>query len=168
MAFCRDCGAKLEEGQVCSCKQQTSQQSVDQQQVDQQPVDQQPVDQQPVDQQPVSQQPVSQQPVSQQPVYQRAYQQPVLYNNVSNQTNLEEPMSVSDWIVTFLLLCIPCANIVLMFVWAFSSTEKKSKSNFFKAYLILMLIVLVIYILVLLIFGAAIFAALPKSRATFY
>ena len=33
-------------------------------------------------------------------------------------------------------MMIPCVNIIMMFVWAFSSTEKKSKSNFFKAYLI--------------------------------
>ena len=135
MLFCKDCGAQLEEGQVCSCKQQTRQQQESQQ-------------------------------VNQQPVYQQqAYQQPQMYNN---QTNLEEPVTVGEWLVTWLLLLIPCVNIVLMFVWAFSSSQKKSKSNFFKAYLILMLIVIVIYILVLVIFGATIFSMLPKRGYTYY
>lgn len=53
-----------------------------------------------------------------------------------NQTQLEEPVKISEWVLTFVLMMIPCVNIIMMFVWAFSSTEKKSKSNFFKAYLI--------------------------------
>lgn len=49
---------------------------------------------------------------------------------------LEEPVTMGEWLITMLLMLIPCVNIVLMFVWAFSKSEKKSKSNFFKAYLI--------------------------------
>ena len=177
MTFCRDCGAKLEDGQVCDCKQQTSQQQESQQPEGQQPEGQQPkgqqqegqqpVTQQPVNQQPVNQQPVNQQPVNQQPLYQqRPYQQPVMYN--SNQSNLEEPMSVGEWLVTMLLMCIPCVNIVLALIWAFGSSEKKSKSNYFKAYLILILIVIAIYIVILIIFGAAIMAMVPKRGYTYY
>ena len=141
MSFCEDCGAKLEEGQVCDCKQKTGQQ--------------------PENQQPQNQQPVYQQQAYQQPVY----QQPTQYNN---QTKLEEPMTVGEWIVTLLLMCIPCANIILAFVWAFSSSEKKSKSNFFKAYLIMMLVVLVIYIVFIIIFGAAFFSAFSRSSKIYY
>lgn len=59
-------------------------------------------------------------------------------NNLYNQPScsLEEPISVKDWLIMFLILLIPIANIVMVFVWAFSKEEKKSKSNFFKAYLI--------------------------------
>lgn len=53
----------------------------------------------------------------------------------------EEPVTFGEWIVTFLLLMIPCVNLILALIWAFSKTEKKSKSNFFKAYLLLMVIV---------------------------
>lgn len=52
---------------------------------------------------------------------------------------LEEPVSLGEWIISLAIAyLIPCAGIVMMFVWAFSSDEKKSKSNFFKANLIMM------------------------------
>lgn len=57
------------------------------------------------------------------------------YQN-NGQTELEEPVKISEWVLALVLMMIPCVNIIMMFVWAFSSTEKKSKSNFFKAYLI--------------------------------
>ena len=65
--------------------------------------------------------------------YQNAYQNP--YQN-NSQMELEEPVKISEWVLAMVLMLIPCVNIIMMFVWAFSSTEKKSKSNFFKAYLI--------------------------------
>ncbi len=49
---------------------------------------------------------------------------------------LEEPVSMGEWLISMLLMCIPCVNIVLMFVWAFGSNVNKSKSNYFKAALI--------------------------------
>lgn len=65
------------------------------------------------------------------------YQQ---YNTTASYPNgqmeLEEPVKISEWVLAMVLMMIPCVNIIMMFVWAFSSTEKKSKSNFFKAYLI--------------------------------
>ena len=60
---------------------------------------------------------------------------------------LEEPVKVGEWILSFIILMVPCVNIIMMFVWAFSSNEKKSKSNFFKAYLILFAIATVLTIL---------------------
>ena len=63
--------------------------------------------------------------------YQQQYQQPY-----QQGPELEEPVSLGEWMIALLLTCIPCVNIVLMFVWAFSKTEKKSKSNYFKAALI--------------------------------
>lgn len=54
----------------------------------------------------------------------------------NEQLELEEPVKVSEWVLALVLMMIPCVNIIMMFVWAFSKTEKKSKSNFFKAYLI--------------------------------
>ena len=66
-------------------------------------------------------------------MYQNTYQNP--YQN-NSQMELEEPVKISEWVLAMVLMLIPCVNIIMMFVWAFSSTEKKSKSNFFKAYLI--------------------------------
>ena len=70
------------------------------------------------------------------------YQQPQpsiqaqLHYEYQTQENLEEPITMGEWLITMLIMLIPCVNIVMMFVWAFSSTEKKSKSNYFKANLI--------------------------------
>ena len=52
------------------------------------------------------------------------------------EQELEVPITMGEWLVALLLMLVPCVNIVLMFVWAFSDKEKKSKSNFFKALLI--------------------------------
>ena len=61
-------------------------------------------------------------------------------------------------------MLIPCVNIVLMFVWAFSSREKRSKSNYFKATLIFAAIILVIYIISIAIFGVAISSAIANAN----
>ncbi len=47
-------------------------------------------------------------------------------------------MTLGDWVVTLLLLFIPLVNIVLLFVWAFSSDTNINKKNFAKAQLIFM------------------------------
>lgn len=72
----------------------------------------------------------------------------------SSQLDLEEPVKMSEWLIALLLMMVPCVNIVMMFVWAFSKTEKKSKSNFFKAQLIMAGIIFALY-LVIIIFIAA-------------
>lgn len=74
-------------------------------------------------------------------------------------SELEEPVSLGEWLIAMLLMCIPCVNIVLMFVWAFSSTEKKSKSNFFKASLIATGISIVLCIIMVILMSAGMIAA---------
>ena len=68
--------------------------------------------------------------------------------------NLEEPVTFGDWMLSLLLMMIPCVNIVMMFVYAFGN-GKKSKSNFFKAYLVWMLISIVLSVIIIAIFGAS-------------
>lgn len=93
--------------------------------------------------------------------YQNIYQP---YNNIppyqNGQLELEEPVKISEWVWSMVLMMIPCVNIIFMFVFAFSKSEKKSKSNFFKAYLIffgivfaLMLVVWVFCIYAILAFA---------------
>ena len=53
-------------------------------------------------------------------------------------------MSVKDWIVTMLLMCIPLVNIILLFVWAFGSDENETRKNWAKANLIMMIIAFVL------------------------
>lgn len=73
---------------------------------------------------------------------------------------MEEPVSVGEWLISMLLMCIPCVNIVLMFVWAFGSSAKKSKSNYFKASLICAGIGIVIWIIMVIMMYAGVAAAM--------
>ena len=88
------------------------------------------------------------------------YQQP--------QDDLEEPMSMGEWMISLLVMLIPCANIIMMFVWAFSSKEKKSKSNFFKAYLIFFAIGIVFAIIMMVVMGAAVASTLDSMGGYYY
>ena len=87
--------------------------------------------------------------------YQVPYQQ-------NSQLDLEEPMKVSEWLITFLIMLVPCVNIIMMFVWAFGSTEKKSKSNYFKASLIFFGIVLALYLVLIIAIAALGFATFAR------
>ena len=50
---------------------------------------------------------------------------------------------------------IPMVNLVMIFVWAFSSNTNPNKANYFKASLILFAIVMAIYlVLAVVIFGS--------------
>lgn len=91
---------------------------------------------------------------------QNPYQQPTVqeqlqYQYPSNQ-ELEEPITMGEWMISLLIMMIPCANLIMAFVWAFSDKEKKSKSNFFKAQLIFIGIYFVLFILLFVILGASI------------
>ena len=35
------------------------------------------------------------------------------------------PMSVGDWVITFLITAIPFVNFIMLFVWAFGDGNKK-------------------------------------------
>ncbi len=74
--------------------------------------------------------------------------------------NWEEPISVGEWLVSMLLMMIPCVNIVLMFVWAFSSSVPKSKSNYFKAALIMGAISLVLSVIMIIMMTAGLVSGL--------
>lgn len=92
----------------------------------------------------------------QNPYQQPSYQQPQYqsYQTYQNPGNMEEPMSVKEWLITDLLMLIPCVNFILVFVWAFSSSEKKSKSNYFKANLIFAGCILAFYLIIVIILVA--------------
>jgi uncharacterized integral membrane protein len=66
--------------------------------------------------------------------------------------------------VTMLIMFIPCVNIIMMFVWAFGSTTKKSKANYFKATLVWTLIAFVLAIVMGGVFGAVL-GSLMQSGA---
>ena len=80
--------------------------------------------------------------------YSAEYPQP---NMPQSYAGLEEPVSKGEWALCFLLMMIPCVGFIMMFVWAFSSSEKKSKSNFFKVQLIFVGVIFVLYFLLFLV-----------------
>ena len=49
----------------------------------------------------------------------------------------EKPVSIGEWILTFILSTIPALNIILLLVWAISKKTKKSKKTFAAALLII-------------------------------
>ena len=75
--------------------------------------------------------------------------------NSANEWAYEHPpsdesttvMSTKDWIITFLLMSIPCVGFILMIIWAFGSTGNQNRKNHSRALLIYWLIVTAGYIL---------------------
>ncbi len=96
----------------------------------------------------------NQNPYQQNAYGQDAYSQNTYYQQPYSQQQpaKDETVSVLDWIGTYLIMIIPCVGLIMYIVWAFSSTTKKSKSNFCKAYLIMALVGLVIYFIFFIIF----------------
>lgn len=76
-------------------------------------------------------------------------------------------MTLGDWIITLLILMIPCVNIIMLFVWAFGSSAPKSKANYAKAELIMIGIGIVLGFIITLVMGASM-AALISSIANGY
>jgi len=85
-------------------------------------------------------------------------------NSYASQVQFEEPMSVVDWLIIMLISIVPCVNIVMWFVWAFSSTEKKSKSNYFKAFLIWNLILMVLSFVIFAAIGASLIPVMQNLQ----
>lgn len=56
------------------------------------------------------------------------------------QAENKRVVGVGDWMLTMLVMAIPIVNLVMLFVWALSSSTPKSKSNWAKASLIWMAI----------------------------
>lgn len=69
-----------------------------------------------------------------------------------------QSVPITEWIITFFLLAIPLLNIILLFIWSFSSDTNPSKANFAKAYLIILLIFFALTALFAMLFGAALWA----------
>jgi hypothetical protein len=60
---------------------------------------------------------------------------------------------MGNWMLTYLLMCIPLVNIVLLFVWAFGSNAPASKANWAKASLVWAGISIVFYVVLFLVLG---------------
>ena len=70
--------------------------------------------------------------------------------------DISQPMSVSDWLITYLIMIVPIVNIVMLFIWGFGSNTNLSKASWAKATLLWFCIITVIYVLFLIIVFSAI------------
>lgn len=59
----------------------------------------------------------------------------------------ERPMSVKDWLVTFIVTAIPMVGFIMLFVWGFGGNAPTSKANWAKAALIFYAISIVFLVL---------------------
>lgn len=82
------------------------------------------------------------------------------YSQTAYSVDMEEPVSIGEWIITMLIMMVPCVNLIMMFVFAFSSSTKKSKSNYFKAGLIMTGIIFVVYLILVIVLAAVGFASM--------
>ena len=57
------------------------------------------------------------------------------------------PMRIKNWIPVFILSAIPLVNLIMMFVWSFSSRTNKSKQSFARLSLIVALICVVVAVI---------------------
>lgn len=72
-----------------------------------------------------------------------------------DQLNLQQnykPMTIGDWLITFLIQIIPLVGFVMLFVWAFGDGTHPSKKTWAQASLLW----LVIMIILAIIFFAAV------------
>ena len=53
-------------------------------------------------------------------------------NGISSP-QLEQPLSIGNWILTYIILIIPLLNLIMLLIWALSSNTNKSKQNFARA-----------------------------------
>lgn len=65
-------------------------------------------------------------------------------------------LSVKEWLINLLILCVPVVNIIFLFIWAFGQNDiNETKQNWAKASLIMMAIGLVITIIFYVILAIA-------------
>jgi len=73
---------------------------------------------------------------------------------LQNQGSGYQPMSIGDWIVTFIVTAIPLVGFIMLFVWAFGDGTHPSKKTWAQAYLILMLVVIILMIIFFTVFAS--------------
>ncbi len=62
--------------------------------------------------------------------------------------DINKPMTVGNWLLTYLTLIIPIVNIAMPFIWAFSSNTNVHKSTWAKALLIWLAIITALYLII--------------------
>lgn len=62
-----------------------------------------------------------------------------------------KPVSVGEWIITFILVAIPVVNLVMLLVWAFGSSTHPSKKTYSQAALLVGVVAVVLAVVLMLL-----------------
>lgn len=86
-------------------------------------------------------------------------QMPSSQNQGNYYQNQHDPnkdvMGIGEWLITLIVLAIPCVNIIMYFVWAFGNGNENRK-NFCRAGLIMMAVGIILTILLYSVIGISI------------
>lgn len=83
------------------------------------------------------------------------YQQPV--NNIyvsDDMYHYDEHVSTWGWIGRWLIMCIPIVGFIMLFVWAFGGTRKRSLKTWARAHLFLSLIGIIVSVIAIIVLMA--------------
>ena len=82
--------------------------------------------------------------------------------DLQTQGSSYQPMTIGEWIITFIITYIPLVGLIMLFVWAFGGGTHPSKKTWAQASLIMMVIGI---ILAIIFFGiiVSIFGSLISS-----
>lgn len=90
-------------------------------------------------------------------------QMPSSQNQGNYYQNQHDPnkdvMGMGEWLITLIVLAIPCVNIIMYFVWAFGNGNENRK-NFCRAGLIMMAVGIILTILLYSIIGISIVSSM--------
>ena len=68
---------------------------------------------------------------------------------MSDNTNLEAPISIGSWILMFILQSIPVVGFIMLIIWALDSSNR-TRCNYARASILLMGIIGIVFAVVLI------------------
>jgi uncharacterized membrane-anchored protein YitT (DUF2179 family) len=87
---------------------------------------------------------------------------------IVQQAAAYQPLTIGDWIVIRIILAIPLAGLVMLFVWALSSDTHPSKKTYCQSTLVIVGCALALVVVMGIVFGgfAAIMAYISQQQGT--
>jgi hypothetical protein len=64
-----------------------------------------------------------------------------------------QPMTIGEWIITFIISYIPLVGFIMLFVWAFSYGTHPSKKTWAQATLIMFVIMIILMLIFFTVFA---------------
>ena len=88
---------------------------------------------------------------------------------MENNTMATDPnkavMTMGEWLITLIVLAIPCVNVIMYFVWAFGNGNENRK-NFCRAGLIVMAVGIVLTLILYAVVGASLAIKFYKTASS--